>query len=71
MELDAIAAVAVGGTLLSGGRATIVGTLLGALDHPARALHAAGQRRAGRRRPDRQGGLIILAVAVQRQTERG
>jgi ribose/xylose/arabinose/galactoside ABC-type transport system permease subunit len=31
MELDAIAAVAVGGTLLSGGRATIVGTLLGAL----------------------------------------
>ena len=31
MELDAIAAVAVGGTLLSGGRATVVGTLLGAL----------------------------------------
>ncbi len=31
MELDAIAAVAVGGTLLSGGRATIVGTFLGAL----------------------------------------
>jgi ribose transport system permease protein len=31
MELDAIAAVAVGGTLLSGGRASIVGTLLGAL----------------------------------------
>jgi len=31
MELDAIAAVAVGGTLLSGGRATIVGTLMGAL----------------------------------------
>ena len=30
-ELDAIAAVAVGGTLLSGGKATIVGTLLGAL----------------------------------------
>jgi len=31
MELDAIAAVAVGGTLLSGGRASIIGTLLGAL----------------------------------------
>jgi ribose/xylose/arabinose/galactoside ABC-type transport system permease subunit len=31
MELDAIAAVAVGGTLLSGGRATIIGTLIGAL----------------------------------------
>lgn len=31
MELDAIAAVAVGGTLLTGGRATILGTLMGAL----------------------------------------
>ncbi len=31
MELDAIAAVAVGGTLLTGGRATIIGTLIGAL----------------------------------------
>jgi galactofuranose transport system permease protein len=31
MELDAIAAVAVGGTLMSGGRATMLGTLLGAL----------------------------------------
>ena len=31
MELDAIAAVAVGGTLLSGGQATLVGTLVGAL----------------------------------------
>lgn len=31
MELDAIAAVAVGGTPLTGGRATVVGTLVGAL----------------------------------------
>ncbi|CAN5427760.1 ABC transporter permease [soil metagenome] len=31
MELDAIAAVVVGGTALSGGRATIAGTLIGAL----------------------------------------
>ncbi|MFC4638835.1 ABC transporter permease [Deinococcus hohokamensis] len=31
MELDAIAAAAVGGTALTGGRATILGTLLGAL----------------------------------------
>lgn len=30
-ELDAIAAVAVGGTLLTGGRATVIGTLWGAL----------------------------------------
>lgn len=31
MELDAIAAVAVGGTSLSGGRASVLGTLMGAL----------------------------------------
>jgi ribose/xylose/arabinose/galactoside ABC-type transport system permease subunit len=31
MELDAIAAVAVGGTPLLGGRATILGTFIGAL----------------------------------------
>ncbi|QYO75155.1 ABC transporter permease [Devosia salina] len=31
MELDAIAAVAVGGTLLVGGKATVIGTLIGAL----------------------------------------
>ena len=31
MELDAIAAVVVGGTPLTGGRATIVGTVIGAL----------------------------------------
>jgi ribose/xylose/arabinose/galactoside ABC-type transport system permease subunit len=31
IELDAIAAVVVGGTALSGGRATIIGTLIGAL----------------------------------------
>jgi simple sugar transport system permease protein/ribose transport system permease protein len=31
MELDAIAAVAVGGTSLMGGRAAVVGTLIGAL----------------------------------------
>ena len=31
MELDAIAAVVIGGTLLSGGRGSIVGTVLGVL----------------------------------------
>jgi simple sugar transport system permease protein/ribose transport system permease protein len=31
MELDAIAATVVGGTPLTGGRATIIGTLIGAL----------------------------------------
>jgi simple sugar transport system permease protein/ribose transport system permease protein len=67
MELDAIAAVAVGGTPLTGGRATVVGTLLGALiiqlirytllvhgvpDAAARLVKAA---------------IILLAVYIQRQ----
>jgi galactofuranose transport system permease protein len=67
MELDAIAAVAVGGTPLTGGRATVVGTLIGALiiqlirytllvhgipDAAARLVKAA---------------IILVAVYVQRQ----
>ena len=67
MELDAIAAVAVGGTLLSGGRATVTGTLIGALiiqlvrytllsngvpDDVAKLVKAA---------------LIVVAVWLQRQ----
>jgi galactofuranose transport system permease protein len=67
MELDAIAAVAVGGTLLSGGRATVTGTLVGALiiqlvrytllangvnDDVAKLVKAA---------------LIVVAVMLQRQ----
>ena len=67
MELDAIAAVAVGGTPLTGGRATIVGTLIGALiiqllrytllshgvpDAAARVVIA---------------GAIVVAVLLQRQ----
>ncbi len=55
MELDAIAAVAVGGTLLSGGRATVVGTLIGACIIQLVRYHPARQRRAGRRGPRRQG----------------
>ena len=67
MELDAIAAVAVGGTSLMGGRASILGTLIGALfiqlvrytlltegvdDAVARVIAA---------------GTIIVAVLLQRQ----
>lgn len=67
MELDAIAAVAVGGTSLTGGRATVIGTLIGALilqllrftlltkgveDAVARIITA---------------GAIVAAVLIQRQ----
>ncbi len=67
LELDAIAAVAVGGTLLSGGRATIIGTLMGALiiQLVKATLLANGV-------PDAaalvvKACLIILAVWLQRQ----
>lgn len=67
MELDAIAAVAVGGTLLTGGRATIVGTLLGAL-----IIQLVRYTLLANGVPDAaalvvKAGLIVLAVWLQRQ----
>jgi ribose transport system permease protein len=67
MELDAIAAVAVGGTLLAGGRATILGTLLGAL-----IIQLVRFTLLSHGVPDPaalvvKAGLIILAVWLQRQ----
>ena len=66
-ELDAIAAVAVGGTLLSGGRATMLGTLIGAaiIQLVRYTLLANGV-------PDSaaliaKAALIVLAVWLQRQ----
>ena len=70
MELDAIAAVAVGGTLLSGGRANIVGTVIGAfvIQLVRYTLLANGV-------PDAaalivKAGLIVLAVFIQQRAER-
>lgn len=70
MELDAIAAVAVGGTLLAGGRATVVGTLIGALiiQLVRTTLIANGV-------PDAaalvvKAALILVAVWIQRQNTR-
>jgi galactofuranose transport system permease protein len=67
MELDAIAAVAVGGTLLTGGRATIIGTLLGAL-----IIQLVRYTLLANGVPDAaalvvKAGLIVLAVWLQRQ----
>jgi ribose/xylose/arabinose/galactoside ABC-type transport system permease subunit len=71
MELDAIAAVAVGGTLLTGGRANILGTLLGAcvIQLVRYTLLANGV-------PDAaalivKAGLIIAAVFIQQRADRG
>ena len=67
IELDAIAAVAVGGTLLSGGRASIIGTLLGAL-----TIQLVRYTLLANGVPDSvaqvaQAVIIILAVWVQQQ----
>jgi ribose/xylose/arabinose/galactoside ABC-type transport system permease subunit len=71
MELDAIAAVAVGGTLLTGGRANILGTLLGAcvIQLVKYTLLANGV-------PDAaalivKAGLIVLAVFIQQRADKG
>ena len=70
MELDAIAAVAVGGTLLTGGRANIVGTVIGAfvIQLVRYTLLANGV-------PDAaalivKAGLIVLAVFIQQRADR-
>ncbi|GBF06362.1 inner-membrane translocator [Deinococcus aerius] len=67
MELDAIAAVAVGGTALTGGRATIIGTLLGAL-----IIQLIRFTLLAKGVPDAaalvvKAAIILLAVYVQRQ----
>jgi ribose transport system permease protein len=69
MELDAIAAVAVGGTLLTGGRATVVGTLLGAL-----IIQLVRYTLLANGVPDAaalvvKAALIVLAVWLQRQSQ--
>lgn len=66
-ELDAIAAVAVGGTALSGGRATIMGTVIGAI-----FIQLIRQTVVSLNVPDDIasviiGLLIVLAVFLQRQ----
>ncbi len=67
MELDAIAAVAVGGTPLTGGRATILGTLIGAL-----IIQLVRYTLLANGVPDGaalvvKAGIILLAVWLQRQ----
>ena len=71
MELDAIAAVAVGGTLLTGGKANVFGTVLGAfvIQLVRYTLLANGV-------PDAaalivKAGLIVLAVFIQQRAAKG
>ena len=67
-ELDAIAAVVIGGTLLSGGRGTIVGTVFGVLIfttltqrlHPQQPVHLEPRRVA-------RALIIVVAVLLQQR----
>jgi ribose/xylose/arabinose/galactoside ABC-type transport system permease subunit len=70
MELDAIAAVAVGGTLLTGGTATIIGTLIGAL-----TIQLVRYTLLANGVPDAaalvvKAAIIVLAVWIQQQGRR-
>jgi galactofuranose transport system permease protein len=71
MELDAIAAVAVGGTLLSGGRASVVGTLIGAL-----TIQLVRYTLLANGVPDAaalvvKAAIIVIAVWLQQQGRQG
>ena len=66
IELDAIAAVVIAGTLLSGGKATIIGTILGAF-----IIQLVGYTLIGNGVPDAvvlisKGFLIIISVWLQK-----
>ena len=70
MELDAIAAVAVGGTLLAGGHASVSGTVLGAL-----IIQLVRYTLLANGVPDAaalvvKAGIIVLAVWLQQQGRR-
>jgi galactofuranose transport system ATP-binding protein len=70
MELDAIAAVAVGGTRLTGGYATVVGTLVGAL-----IIQLVRYTLLANGVPDSvayvvKGGIIVASVWIQQKASR-
>ena len=67
MELNAIAAVAIGGTPLTGGRASVVGTLVGGAIVPLLQFSLVSHNVPAAAAQVINGGIIILAVVLQRQ----
>lgn len=70
MELAAIAAVVIGGTSLTGGRGSVVGTFLGVL---IMAILGNGLAQLGVQEPTKRlitGGVIVLAVVLDRLRHR-
>lgn len=69
-ELDAIAAAIIGGTLLSGGRGTIVGSVLGVLIFTTITNIFALNNLQSDVQQIAKGAIIVAAVLVQRRTAR-
>jgi ribose transport system permease protein len=66
-ELDAIAAVVIGGTLLSGGRGTIVGTVLGVLIFTTLANVFTQNNLSSSAQAVAKGLIIVVAVLLQQR----
>jgi simple sugar transport system permease protein/ribose transport system permease protein len=67
VELEAIAAVAVGGTALAGGQASVIGTVMGAMIIQLLRFTLLSHGVAAEVALIVQAGIIIAAVALQRQ----
>lgn len=66
-ELDAIAAVVIGGTLLTGGRGTIVGTVLGVLIFQTLTIIFILNNRSFSEQQLFKGAIIVAAVLLQQR----
>jgi ribose transport system permease protein len=66
-ELDAIAAVVIGGTLLTGGRGTIVGTVLGVLIFSTLTIIFILNNRSFSEQQLLKGAIIVAAVLLQQR----
>jgi len=66
-ELDAIAAVVIGGTLLTGGRGTIVGTVLGVLIFSTLTIIFTLNNRSFSEQQLLKGVIIVAAVLLQQR----
>ena len=69
-ELDAIAAVVIGGTLLSGGRGTIVGTVFGVLIFTTLTNVFTLNNLATSAQAVAKGAIIVAAVLLQQRARR-
>lgn len=70
MELDAIAAVVIGGTLLTGGRGTIVGTVIGVLIFSTLSIVFVLNNQDSSTQAVAKGLIIVVAVLLQQRLAR-